>query len=119
MNFWIWYISYNLSIEDSSYRELENGTYEITTTVKSKRFETIGNGEIIQRGINEPIKIGAFTTHPSMVKEDSSVLYYESNQINKEITEIKFIVSEIPNYIAIDPYGTRSDENLVDNVFRF
>lgn len=112
-------ITYNLSIEDSSYRELENGTYEITATIKSKRFETIGNGEIIQRGINEPIKIGAFTTHPSMVKEDSSILYYESNQINKEITEIKFIVSEIPNYIAIDPYGTRSDENLVDNVFRF
>ena len=54
-----------------------------------------------------------------MVKEDSSVLYYESNQINKEITEVKFIVSEIPDYIAIDPYGTRSDENLVDNVFRF
>ena len=112
-------ITYHLSIEESSYEELENGTYEITATVKSRRFETIGKGEIIQIGINEPIKIGAFKTHPSMVKEDSSVLYYESNQINKEITEVKFIVSEIPDYIAIDPYGTRSDENLVDNVFRF
>ena len=112
-------ITYHLSIEESSYEELENGTYEITATVKSRRFETIGKGEIIQIGINEPIKIGAFKTHPSMVKEDSSVLYYESNQINKEITEVKFIVSEIPDYIAIDPYGTRSDENLVDNIFRF
>ena len=112
-------ITYDLSIVKSSYVALENGTYEITATVKAKRFETINNGEIIQIGINEPIKIGAFTTHPSLVKEGSSVLYYESNQINKEITEVKFIVSEIPNYIAIDPYGTRTDENLVDNIFRF
>ena len=56
--------------------------------------------------------------HPSLVKDDSSVLYYESNQINKEITEIKIIVKQKPNYITIDPYGTRSDENLVDNIFQ-
>jgi|TARA_R100000479_G_scaffold70100_3_gene33741 hypothetical protein len=112
-------ITYDLSIEESSYVALENGTYEITATVNAKRFETISDGKTVQIEINEPIKIGAFITHPSLVKEDSSVIYYESNQINKEITEVKFIVSEIPNYIAIDPYGTRSDENLVDNVFRF
>ena len=64
------------------------------------------------------IKIGVFKEHPSLVKDDSSILYYESNQINKEETEIKIIVSELPNYIAIDSYGTRSDENLVDNILK-
>ena len=112
-------ITYDLSIEESSYIALENGTYEIIATIKSKRFETLSNGEIIEVGINEPVKLGIFITHPSLVKDDSSVLYYQSKQINKEITEVKFIVNEIPNYIAIDPYGTRSDENLVDNIFRF
>jgi len=112
-------ITYDLSIEESSYAELENGTYEVKAIIKAKRFETINNGEIVPIGINEPIKVGVFTTHPSLVKEDSSVLYYESNQISDDITEVKFIVNEIPNYIAIDPYGTRSDENLVDNVYRF
>lgn len=106
-------------MEKSSYIALENGTYEITATIKAKRFESIANGEIIPIGINEPIKIGIFTTHPSLVKEDSSILYYESTQINKESTVIKFIVNEKPSYIAIDPYGTRSDENLVDNIFEW
>lgn len=112
-------ITYDLSMEKSSYIALENGTYEITATIKAKRFESIANGEIVPIGINEPIKIGIFTTHPSLVKEDSSILYYESTQINKESTVIKFIVNEKPTYIAIDPYGTRSDENLVDNIFEW
>ena len=38
--------------------------------------------------------------------------------IDKEITELKLIVKERPTYIAIDPYGTRSDENRVDNILR-
>ncbi len=109
-------ITYDLGIEESSYKTLANGTYEITVKVKSKRFETLDSGEIKQIAIDEPIKIGVFTTHPSNVKNDSSVLYYESSRINKEMTEIKMIVKEIPSFISIDPYGTRSDENLVDNV---
>jgi hypothetical protein len=44
-----------------------------------------------------------------------SVPFY---QFNKEMTEIKVIVKEKPSYISIDPYGTRSDENLVDNLIR-
>ena len=109
-------ITYDLGIEESSYEELANGTFEVTVTIHAKRFETLASGEIKEIAIDEPVKIGVFTEHPSKVKHDSSVLYYGSNQISKEITEIKIIVKELPSYIAIDPYGTRSDENLVDNL---
>jgi len=111
-------ITYDLGVEGGSYKELANGTYEVTVKVKAKRFETLGSGEIKQIFIDEPIKIGVFAIHPSTVKDDSSILYYESNQINKEVTEIKIIVKEKPKYISIDPFGTRSDENIVDNVIR-
>ena len=46
-------ITYDLSIEESSYIALENGTYEIIATIKSKRFETLSNGEIIEVGIKD------------------------------------------------------------------
>jgi hypothetical protein len=29
---------------------------------------------------------------------------------------LKIIVDQLPKYIAIDPYGTRSDENFADNL---
>jgi len=112
-------ITYDLGIEESSYKKLTNGTYEILAKVKAKRFETLATGEIKEIAIDEPIKIGVFNTHPSLVKDDSSILYYQSNIINKEETIIKIIVKELPKYIAIDPFGTRSDENSTDNILSF
>jgi len=112
-------ITYDLSIEDSSYEKLENGTYEVSVKVKSKRFKTSETGEMIPLAIHEPIKIGIFTAHPSTINDEGSILYYQSNQISHELTEIKMNVKEKPSYIAIDPFGTRSDENLTDNTFRF
>ena len=109
-------ITYDLSAEDSSYKALENGTFEVTVKVKAKRFETVGNGEIKQIWINEPIKIGIFTKHPSLISQEDNILYFESHQINKETMELKIIVDQLPKHIAIDPYGTRSDENFVDNI---
>ena len=106
-------------IEESFYKELPNGTYEVTVKVKAKRFETLKTGEIKQIYIDEPIKIGVFTTHPSNVKDNSTILYYESNTINKEETVLTIIVKELPKYISIDPFGTRSDENSVNNTIRF
>lgn len=111
-------ITYDIGIEESSYKELANGTYEITVNLKTRRFETLDSGEIKQIAIDEPIKIGVFTTHPSSLKDDSSILYYTSKQFNKEMTEIKITVKEKPRYISIDPFGTRSDENLRDNISR-
>ena len=63
--------------------------------------------------------MGVFNTHQSKIKDDNALLYYQSHTINKEETEIKLIVNQVPKYISIDPFGTRSDENVVDNTFRF
>ena len=111
-------ISYDIGIEESSYKELKDGTYQITAKVKTKRFETLESGESKQISIDEPIKIGVFTTHPSRMKDDSSILYYASKQFNKEMTVIKILVKEKPRYISIDPFGTRSDQGLRDNNFK-
>jgi hypothetical protein len=111
-------ITYDLGIQESSYKALSNGTYEVTLKVKTLRFETLKNGETKQISINEPIKIGVFSTHPSTVKDDSSILYYQSKNFNKEETTITIVVKEKPVYISIDPFGTRSDENSVNNTVR-
>jgi hypothetical protein len=109
-------ITYDLNVEESSYKELENGTFEVTVKVKAKRFETMDSGEIKQISINEPIKIGVFVKHPSLISKEDTILYLEPHQINKETIELKIIVDQLPKYIAIDPYGTRSDENFTDNI---
>ena len=39
-------ITYDLGIEESSYKTLANGSYEVTVKVNAKRFQTLENGEI-------------------------------------------------------------------------
>ena len=109
-------ITYDLKVDEASYKKLADGTFEVSATINSNRFETLDSGETKEIDLNEPVKIGIFTTHPSKVKDDITVLYYESNAIKKGVQEFKIIVKEKPSFIAIDPYGTRSDENLVDNI---
>jgi len=111
-------ITYDLGVEESSYKELANGKFEVKVKIKATRFEMLPSGDTQQIGLDEPIKIGVFSMHPSTVKDDSAMLYYESNHFNKDLTEIKFTVNEKPIFVSIDPYGTRSDENLRDNVMR-
>ncbi|WP_439132318.1 M1 family aminopeptidase [Polaribacter sp.] len=108
-------ITYDLSIQNHSFKALANGKYQVNIQVKAKRFLTKDNGEKNTITINEPIKIGVFTKHPSKVKKSNSILYYHSSKINKELTEIKIVVNKKPSHVSIDPYGTRSDHNLVDN----
>jgi hypothetical protein len=84
--------------------------------VKARRFETLNSGEIKQISINEPVRIGVFTKHPSLISKEDTILYLEPHQINKETMALRIIVDQLPKYIAIDPYGARPDENFVDNI---
>ncbi|MDF1864661.1 MAG: M1 family aminopeptidase [Saprospiraceae bacterium] len=109
-------ITYNLKTEKVIYEKLENGDFEITISISAKRFETMEAGDFSPIQINEPIQIGAFTENPRNVENDEMVLYLESHQIDKEKMNLKIITKALPKYIAIDPFGTRLDENRKDNI---
>ncbi|WP_025663846.1 ABC transporter permease/M1 family aminopeptidase [Aquimarina megaterium] len=109
-------ITYDLGIKSTSYKKLNNGTYEITIDIKAQRFETDTTGKEITININEPIKIGIFKKHPEAVNNDKDILYLEPHQINKKEMVFKIITKEIPVYIGIDPYYTRLDRNMADNI---
>jgi ABC-2 type transport system permease protein len=111
-------ITYDIGITQSSYKKIENGTYEVSVQIKAKRMETLVSREKKEIAINEPITIGVFAKHPENVTDESSILYLKPLLVNKNEINFKVIVKELPKYIAIDPYGTRSDENLVDNIAR-
>lgn len=108
--------TYDLSLESTSNRKLEDGKYEITLHILSKRYETQSDGGNKAIAINEPILIGLFSLHSSAVKKEGGILYLKLHQINKEQMNITVIADELPQYVGIDPYGTRCDEDFVDNL---
>ncbi len=111
-------ITYDLKLEDSSYKELATGQFEITLDVTTKRFETKKRGEDLPISIDEPIQIGLFKKHPKKIEVDDKILYLKAHQFDKEHSKIKIIVDQLPKYISIDPYGTRLDKNRIDNIVR-
>ena len=108
-------ITYDLAIETATYKKLENNTYEFKVSVSAKRYQTNENGREDEININELISIGVFENHPKNTNK-SETLYLKSQLINAEEMAFTFIVNEIPKYISIDPYSTRLDRNVADNV---
>jgi len=108
-------ITYDLGIETSRYKKLDDGNYEITVAVNATRFEATNTRDETEIKINEPIKIGVFANHPSQ-SYDEDVLYLQSHHINKNNNTFKITVAKLPMYISVDPYLTRLDRNEADNV---
>ena len=111
-------VTYDLSIKNAEVKQIDSGRYQANISIKAKKFlqnETTGNSTEI--AINEPIKIGAFKAHPSKLT-DSDILSLKTYTINAESMTIQLELNEHPSFIVIDPFGTRSDANFYDNVFR-
>lgn len=109
-------IVYDLKVTDVEYESLTNGQFEIKMTVQTSRSKTDESGEKEEIDLKEPIPIGLFMDHPKKLPNDQSIIYYQSYPIEGSESEITIVVDKLPKYAAIDPFGTRSDPNLYDNV---
>lgn len=111
-------ITYDLKIEDAKVSKTPDNRYKVVIDLNTKRFETNKDGSIIEIGINEPIQLGLFTKHPKKYGLHEEPVSIKSYLFDKEKSQITITVDEKPVFIAIDPYGTRSDENYADNLFQ-
>ena len=109
-------ITYDLKLLKTEVNKQENGKYKINLTISAKRFEMQDNGESKEIAIDEPIQIGAFTKHPSRINSELDILHLEPVRINKDQMDFEIIIDEFPKYLSVDPFGTRSDKNRLDNI---
>ncbi len=108
-------ITYDLSVKTATYKKLKNNSYEIKVQISAQRYQTNKNGKEDKISINELINIGVFKNHPKDVTKNETQ-YLKPYLINREEIEFSCVVNEIPKYISIDPYYTRLDRTISDNV---
>ena len=101
-------ITYDLSIKTATYKKLKNNKYEIQVAISSQRYHTNKSGKENVIEINEPITI--------RVNSKTETIYLKPHQINKNQQEFTIVVDKIPEYINIDPFFTRLDRNVSDNI---
>lgn len=109
-------IRYDVSIGTSSYKQLDNGQYEVTLEVKARRYMLLEDGSEKEITIQEPIQIGLFKTHPKDLGKDETPIYLKSHLIKNTSTQLKIQVDVLPNTIAVDPFLTRVDRIYSDNM---
>jgi len=108
-------ITYDLSIKKATYKKLKNNTYEVKVIVTAQRYMTNENGKEDKISINELINVAVFNSHPKNFTKNET-LYLKSHLINDSKIEFSCIVNEVPKYINIDPYYTRLDRTISDNI---
>ncbi len=49
-------------------------------------------------------------------KESEQIIYLDSKNIDQELNTFTFYVNELPIFASMDPFFTRLDKNLEDNL---
>ncbi len=100
---------------DVAVKELEDGRFEVTMQVESRKLKADGQGKQEEVAINDWIEIGAFAK-PEKDKKYGKTLYRERVRIDQPNSTFTFIVAEKPDQAGIDPFRLLVDRNPEDNV---
>lgn len=107
---------YDLKVLSAHYERLNNGRFSVNAKIITRRSCVGENKSETPAPLDEPIEVGVFTADPEEATGDQ-VLYLRQHQFTADTTTITFVVDKRPTVIAIDPYITRVDKNLTDNVY--
>ncbi len=124
---------YDNRVEEASYTEVNDSTYEVNMTLQASKYRTGETGERIYKNeagdslsveiegrrrpvqslpLNDWIEVGVFGTD-SLGNE--TVLYLEKRKFTDILNEITITVDEKPTSIGIDPYNKLIDTISNDN----
>lgn len=110
-------VLFDLRAEESSYRELDDGRFEVTINTSAQKFEANGEGEETQVAVDVLVDI-------AVLGEDNSetgiprVINMEKRQLSQPEQRFSMIVDEAPVSVGIDPFNKLIDRNPQDNIKR-
>jgi ABC-2 type transport system permease protein len=107
-------IEYDLSVNETEVKQLEDERYSVSFDLHAKRQVADDNGVFSSTPIDEAIQIGIFSQQPKA--KNGAPIYLRSHQVKQSETRVTVIVNEKPSYLVVDPYFTRLDQDLRDNM---
>lgn len=100
---------------NASAKKLDNGKYEVTIQLESKKYKADELGKETEVPINDYIEIGAFAA-PEKGKKYGKSLYRQLVRITKKDNTFTFITDEMPDKAGIDPNSLMIDRMPKDNL---
>jgi hypothetical protein len=109
-------VLFDLGVEDASYTESEDGSFDVTLQISAKKFEADGEGKetgIPVDGYFDIAVLGEETGASRIPK----LLYMEKYRVDEESKTFSIRVGERPLSVGIDPYNKMIDRNPDNNRF--
>jgi hypothetical protein len=104
-------------VQDPTYRELDNGKYEVNFTAYATKFRADSLGTETEIPIRDYIDVAVFA-EPEEDEERGRVLHQERLLIQNKETPVKIVVDERPYEAGFDPNYYLIDRMPDDNVQR-
>ena len=111
-------VEYDLSTSNAAVTLMPDGRYRVEFDLTAKRLVADENGEYFPVAIDEQIQIGLYEQHPDASAESNAEqpLLLVSQLITSETQRVSLIVDKKPKFVVVDPYLTRLDSKVGDNV---
>ncbi|MEQ8706005.1 MAG: M1 family aminopeptidase [Phaeodactylibacter sp.] len=109
--------TYDLRIKQATVEPLPDGNYRIRGQLQANRLEWDAHGNARVAVLKEPITIGVFQRHPREMKAGDQPLYHQRHRLTSGENDFEIIVEELPQYVVVDPLGTRPEKKRLDNVW--
>jgi ABC-type transport system involved in multi-copper enzyme maturation permease subunit len=102
---------YDNRLLQASYKKLENGRYQITMNIESKKLLADSMGNETPMPLNDWIDVGAFAD-----SGEERLLFVKRVKIDRPEMTFNFEIDTIPAKLAIDPYHLLIDRVYEDNI---
>lgn len=102
---------YDNRLKKASYQKLENGRYQITMNIESKKLLADSMGNETPMKLNDWIDMGAFAD-----SGEERLMFVKRVKIDKPEMTFNFEIDSIPAKLAIDPYHLLIDRVYEDNI---
>lgn len=112
-------VLYDLQIQKSEVKPLEEGGFEVELVVQAQRFKADGEGREQSVPMEEWIDIALFANHPDDSAPEEGPLYLQKHKLTSGENRLKVKVAKRPQVAGIDPFIKRIDRNTEDNLVGF
>jgi ABC-2 type transport system permease protein len=109
---------WDLRTERASYRRQEDGRYEVTLDLRTRKVRADSLGTETEVPMDDWIDIGVFAERREPGRRQQVPLYLEKHRLPAGESRITVVVDEPPLRAGIDPYLKLIDRNKRNNVVR-
>ena len=109
-------VLYDFRIDSVNVKQIAENDFEVTVFTNSQKWHQTQSGKQAEN-FNEKIEIGFFNQHPDFSTSED-LIYLQQADFHEGKQVFTFHFQSLPQYVLIDPFFTRVETSINDNLIK-